>query len=328
MNKTVGDLLREARNKKGLALQNIERSTGIATHNLLAIELDQFSLLEADKLEGYLQTYAQEVDLPYSTLQAAPGFPNFTEPETTPVQEPLPSVAPISVEKQVKANFENIVKNDPAPQPAPGTTAASVNLRRTGGRHNRGSKEKSGGFVKVVISLLLTGALVFAGLTIYKQYVAGTSTKKEAASSSSSSASGSAASKASSSSSSSSTPASSSTTASSSSAPASDTKLAVTGGGDYLEVKATTSTKPVKVELSLSGAEKSWVSMVNSDLGEVGTMLNSEQPKLTATMFDGVTQGILYLGVTKGVTVKINGQTLDMSSLTSTANSTIVINVE
>lgn len=315
MNKTVGDLLREARNKKGLALQNIERSTGIATHNLLAIELDQFSLIEADKLESYLQTYAKEVEVPYASLMTASGFPNFSEPTPAPVQEtvaPVAPVAPISVEKQVKANFETIVKNNPAPQSTP------ANLRRTDGRSGKSGKEKSGGFFKLVVSLLLTAAVLFAGYTLYKQYFANNLTKKDV-SESSTSVSGS---------SSSSTPASSSTTASSSSAPASDTKLAVTGGGDYLEVKATTSTKPVKVELSLSGAEKSWVSMVNSDLGEVGTMLNSEQPKLTATMFDGVTQGILYLGVTKGVTVKINDQTLDMSSLTSTANSTIVINVE
>lgn len=312
MNKTVGDLLREARNKKGLALQNIERSTGIATHNLLAIELDQFSLIEADKLESYLQTYAKEVEVPYASLMAASGFPNFSEPTPAPVQETVAPVAPISVEKQVKANFETIVKNNPAPQSTP------ANLRRTDGRSGKSGKEKSGGFFKLVVSLLLTAAVLFAGYTLYKQYFANNLTKKDVSESSTSASE----------SSSSSIPASSSTTASSSSAPASDTKLAVTGGGDYLEVKATTSTKPVKVELSLSGAEKSWVSMVNSDLGEVGTMLNSEQPKLTATMFDGVTQGILYLGVTKGVTVKINDQTLDMSSLTSTANSTIVINVE
>lgn len=312
MNKTVGDLLREARNKKGLALQNIERSTGIATHNLLAIELDQFSLIETDKLESYLQTYAKEVEVPYASLMAASGFPNFAEPTPAPVQETVAPVAPISVEKQVKANFETIVKNNPAPQSTP------ANLRRTDGRSGKSGKEKSGGFFKLVVSLLLTAAVLFAGYTLYKQYFANNLTKKDVSESSTSASE----------SSSSSTPASSSTTASSSSAPASDTKLAVTGGGDYLEVKATTSTKPVKVELSLSGAEKSWVSMVNSDLGEVGTMLNSEQPKLTATMFDGVTQGILYLGVTKGVTVKINDQTLDMSSLTSTANSTIVINVE
>lgn len=312
MNKTVGDLLREARNKKGLALQNIERSTGIATHNLLAIELDQFSLIEADKLESYLQTYAKEVEVPYASLMTASGFPNFAEPTPAPVQETVAPVAPISVEKQVKANFETIVKNNPAPQSTP------ANLRRTDGRSGKSGKEKSGGFFKLVVSLLLTAAVLFAGYTLYKQYFANNLTKKDVSESSTSASE----------SSSSSTPASSSTTASSSSAPASDTKLAVTGGGDYLEVKATTSTKPVKVELSLSGAEKSWVSMVNSDLGEVGTMLNSEQPKLTATMFDGVTQGILYLGVTKGVTVKINDQTLDMSSLTSTANSTIVINVE
>lgn len=312
MNKTVGDLLREARNKKGLALQNIERSTGIATHNLLAIELDQFSLIEADKLESYLQTYAKEVEVPYASLMEASGFPNFVEPTPAPVQETVAPVAPISVEKQVKANFETIVKNNPAPQSTP------ANLRRTDGRSGKSGKEKSGGFFKLVVSLLLTAAVLFAGYTLYKQYFANNLTKKDVSESSTSASE----------SSSSSIPASSSTTASSSSAPASDTKLAVTGGGDYLEVKATTSTKPVKVELSLSGAEKSWVSMVNSDLGEVGTMLNSEQPKLTATMFDGVTQGILYLGVTKGVTVKINDQTLDMSSLTSTANSTIVINVE
>lgn len=316
MNKTVGDLLREARNKKGLALQNIERSTGIATHNLLAIELDQFSLIEADKLESYLKTYAQEVEVPYSSLMAATGFPDFSEPTPAPVQEPVVPVAPVSVEKQVKANFENIVKNNPAPQATPVSSAASANMRRTGGRSN-----KSGGFFKFVLSLLLLGAIAFAGFTLYKQYFADFLTKKEVASSSSSSSESE---KSSSSSSYSSTSASS--TKPSSSAPAPTTKLVVTGGGEGIDVTVTTSKKPVKIELSLAGSGESWIGVSNSDIG--GVTLNTDNPKVVATLNEGTTQSLIELGVTQGVTIKINDQVLDMSDITSTTSSAINLQIQ
>lgn len=323
MNKTVGDLLREARNKKGLALQTIERSTGIATHNLLAIELDQFSLIDADKLGAYLETYAKEVDLPLATLKAAPGFPATPAPETAVAPAPIavpqasyqqPSVPQPPVQNQPQVAPQPIVTEEKTvEQPAP---VASSNLRRTANRSTKSGKKKSGGFFKLIFGLLLTAALVFAGFTLYKQYFADFLTKKETPASSEVSSSAPA----------SSSTSSSSTAASSAASSAPATKLAVSGGGDGIDVAVTTSKKPVKVEISLSGAEESWVGISNSDLG--GVTLNAENPKAVATLNEGTTQSLIELGITQGVSIKINDQVLDMSAITSTATSSINLNIQ
>lgn len=315
MTKTVGDLLREARNKKGLALQTIERSTGIATHNLLAIELDQFSLIDQDKLEAFLETYAKEVDIPYASLKAAPGFPELSAPAvaSTPEQQPLPTPS-VSVEQpaqpQPAPTLSNRVEEEKTV--AVPTPVAPSNLRRTSGRTKSG-KEKSGGFFKVVVSLLLTAAIIFAGFTVYKQYFANSSaktSKTEKPSSSSSSTS-----------SSSTTPASSKPAE-----PTPTTKLAVTGGGDGINVAVTTSQKPVKIELSYAGSGASWIGVSNSDIG--GVTLNAETPKATAILNEGATQSLIELGVTQGVTIKINDQVLDMSAITNTATSSVSLSIQ
>lgn len=313
MNKTVGDLLREARNKKGLALQTIERSTGVATHNLLAIELDQFTLIEADKLETYLETYAKEVDVPYATLKAAAGFPELSQSEPVetviPVQQPQAQPEP---QPQPSVQPEVTVAQPTSPSPQI-TSVAPSNLRRTSSRSTKSSKEKSGGFFKLVVGLLLTAAIVFVGFTVYKQFFAGDAAKKETVASSSLSSDSETAS---------STPASSSKPAE----PTPTTKLAVTGGGEGINVAVTTSQKPVKIELSYAGTGASWIGVSNSDIG--GVTLNAETPKATAVLNEGATESLIELGVTQGVTIKINNQVLDMSAITNTATSSISLTIQ
>lgn len=313
MNKTVGDLLREARNKKGLALQTIERSTGVATHNLLAIELDQFTLIEADKLETYLETYAKEVDVPYATLKAAAGFPDLSQSEPVetviPVQQPQAQPEP---QPQPSVQPEVTVAQPTSPS-LQITSVAPSNLRRTSSRSTKSSKEKSGGFFKLVVGLLLTAAIVFAGFTVYKQFFAGDAAKKETVASSSLSSDSETAS---------STPASSSKPAE----PTPTTKLAVTGGGEGINVAVTTSQKPVKIELSYAGTGASWIGVSNSDIG--GVTLNAETPKATAVLNEGATESLIELGVTQGVTIKINDQVLDMSAITNTATSSISLTIQ
>ncbi|MGT2896093.1 helix-turn-helix domain-containing protein [Streptococcus entericus] len=307
MNKTTGDLLREARTKKGLALQTIERSTGIATHNLLAIELDQFSLIDADKLEQYLRTYAEAVDLDFASL----GF------ETT--EEPVAEVASQveQVEEPFKvSSFDELVKSeDPDYVPSPVT---STTLRRSG-RNSHSQKSSSGKgnrFLGPILTLLGLATLIFAGFMLYKNYLADfltakTNTANETVASVST------------------TPSSSevSTTPSESTPPAPATQLAVTGGGEAITVAVTTAQKPIKVELSLSGAERSWVALSNSDIAG-GVTLSSEQPTYTATLTEGATQAVLEMGITEGVTIKVNGQELDKTALTSTAYSIVTFNIQ
>lgn len=303
MTKTVGDLLREARNKKGLALQTIERSTGIATHNLLAIELDQFSLIEEAQLESYLRTYAQAVDVDYDGLLRETGF---SLASSNPVETKLASEPQVTPEAIIK---DTLAKQE---KPSQVSKPAASNLRRASGRSAKASKESSGGFFKLVVGLLLVAAVVFSGFTLYKQYIADDSSKKETVASSSASDS------------SSSTPASS--TQPSSSAPAPATKLEVSGGGDALAVKVKSTQKPIKIEVSLSGQERSWIGISNSDLG--GVTLTPEEPKAVATLTEGTTQSLIELGITQGVSIKINDQVLDMSAITSTATSAISLTIE
>lgn len=118
------------------------------------------------------------------------------------------------------------------------------------------------------------------------------------------------------------------TVVSSAAVPEVTTQLMVTGGGEAIDVAVVTTQKPVKITISLSGAERSWVGLSNSDLGEGGTILSSEQTSYTATIKEGSTQAVLSLGITQGVTIKVNDQLLDISAITSTATSTITFNIQ
>ena len=132
----------------------------------------------------------------------------------------------------------------------------------------------------------------------------------------------------SSSSSSSSTPESSSTSESSSSEEKS-LKMETEGGGSNLTVNLSNVTDSLTVDISLAGADSSWVSVSNSEAGDAGTLLSSTGvSSYSATLPAGTKTSVITLGVTAGVNVSINGQAVDTSALTSTTLSYITINIQ
>lgn len=307
MKKTVGDLLREARNKKGLALQTIERSTGVATHHLLAIELDQFSLIEPEQFDACLRAYAEAVDLNYDDLRQDCDI-QTAEAFEEPAPKPVTSFDDLVAETQPEY----------VPQPLPSRSARrysrSERNQHASPRTAKKSKKKSI-LPLVILGLLGLAALSYGGLKLYEIYgnsnkqVAPASEKKVAESTSASTTEASSAAE--------STP------------EVTGPELTVTGGGEAVEVLVAGANTPLKVEISVAGeGVSSWVALTNSDLGEGGTTLSPEQPSYTATMIDGATEGLLTLGVTQGVTVKIDGKELDLSAVTSAATSFITIKIQ
>ena len=84
----------------------------------------------------------------------------------------------------------------------------------------------------------------------------------------------------------------------------------------------------VEISISLAGAESSWVSVTNSEAGDGGTLLTSNDNSLTTKLLSGTTSSVITLGVTAGVTVTINGQAVDLSNLASTSVSYITLNIK
>ncbi|MBM7641897.1 helix-turn-helix domain-containing protein [Streptococcus loxodontisalivarius] len=125
--------------------------------------------------------------------------------------------------------------------------------------------------------------------------------------------------------------ASSSSEVSSSSEDSTKPKLTVQKSSDGYNL-AVTLTNPsstgIPVIVSLSGATSSWFSVTNSDLDDSGVTLNSSRTNYTATLTDGATSSVITLGVTKDVTVFIDNQVVDLSSLTSDGISYITLTIE
>lgn len=104
--------------------------------------------------------------------------------------------------------------------------------------------------------------------------------------------------------------------------------LSVEGGGDTLTVTAKNMSQPITIEVSLDGALEAWFSVTNADIDEAGIILGEGYPSHTVTLQEGVSNAVISLGSADGVSVKIGGQTVDLSSLSATDASYITLNIE
>lgn len=69
--KTVGSMLREARETKGLTVAHIERATKIRAKFLEAIEADDYSMLPSQAYaKGFVKNYAEFLGVPAATILA------------------------------------------------------------------------------------------------------------------------------------------------------------------------------------------------------------------------------------------------------------------
>lgn len=309
---TIGEILREARVAKHLTLEDVEEKAAIPSPHLLALELEQFKLIPKDKVETYLQQYGEAVELDTADL-----LEKYHEQEVGSSDEEQEEHVVEST-----TNIESIVKT---PQDETISIAKSVSDDSIiiGSRSSRyKGKEKTNSYLPIVmLCLVALGILTFVSFVTWNQLQ---SDSKNASTSYSVVHSSSATTTDSTSSES-----ASSTSESSSSKEDTSLKMSTEGSGNSLTVNLSNVTDSLTVEISLSGANSSWVSVTNSESNDSGTLLSSTgTTSYTAVLPSGTTSSLITLGVTEGVTVTIDGQEVDTSALTSTALSYITINIQ
>lgn len=341
--KSLGEVLRESRVGKNITLDDIESKTGISSHYLLAMELDQFKIIPEEKFDQYLKDYADIVELDFITLKrryhyqvnakkksdtksvteiveeklsqkrlrekmATGGmpYPHYTSTPPKKTQETL--VIPV---KTVGLDSKTLVKaaipaasqfkNDDRLVPK----KANVSRSRRYDNGDRSKKSIVPAFILCLVALAIIGVIFFG---VWKQFEKGQRAKEAEMTLLEASKKSKAASK------------------ESSSEP--QTQITTEGADNYLVATVTKSKETVDITVSLTDAESSWISLTNSEIGESGTTLTQESPTYTTTLPADVTESLLTLGITKGVSVTVDGQPLDLSALTSTDLSYITFKIQ
>lgn len=323
---SLGELLRETRVGKNITLDEIEAKTGISSHYLLAMELDQFKIIPEEKFGHFLKQYADIVGLDFDSLKRLYQLQVSFKKETG-----TPSVTQIVEEKLSKKRLQENSYSETIAQPEtlviPVKTSLSstksaptashfkaTDHRRTRetsasrlSRYGNSAKTKKSAFPSALLGLIavaIVGVVVFA---VWKQFDKGQKAKEAEMSFLKSSQS-------------------SHSTASSSSEP--KTVITTEGAENYLIANITKSKEAVDVTVSLTDAESSWISLTNSEIGEAGMTLTKDNPSYSTTLPAETTESLLTLGVTKGVSVAIDGQPLDLSAMTSTDISYITLKIQ
>ena len=310
---TIGEILREARVAKHLTLEEVEEKTAIPSPHLLALELEQFKLIPKDKIETYLQQYSEAVELDTADL-----LEKYHEQEVDSSDEEQEE----HVVESTTTNTESIAKT-PQDETISIAKSASDDSFIIGSRSSRyKGKEKTNSYLPIVmLCLVALGILAFVSFVTWNQLQSDSnneSTSYSVVHSSSSTTTDSTSSES-----------SSSTSESSSSEKDTSLKMSTEGSGNSLTVNLSNVTDSLTVEISLSGADSSWVSVTNSESNDSGTLLSSTgTTSYTAVLPSGTTSSLITLGVTEGVTVTIDGQEVDTSALTSTTLSYITINIQ
>lgn len=301
----MGDLLREARVQKKLSLEDIEKQTKIPQHYLLAMELDQFNILPQEKLDPYLKDYTAAVGLNLADLMTSQQGP---EEKLNTQEEKIDTVIlPKTHEFETPEKDESIKTLEISQSPSPITSTRSSRYR---------TKESKPSYLPIISLCFATLAILsFVFYTVWQQTKQSNQTKTSdysVVSSTSSQVS----------------EESSSTSETPTSSSENQTTLTTTGSGDSLSVNVENANNDVEISISLAGAESSWVSVTNSEAGDGGTLLTSNDNSLTTKLLSGTTSSVITLGVTAGVTVTINGQVVDLSNLASTSVSYITLNIK
>ena len=309
---TVGEILREARVAKHLTLEDVEEKAAIPSPHLLALELEQFKLIPKDKVETYLQQYGEAVELDTADL-----LEKYHEQEVGSSDEEQEEHVVEST-----TNIESIVKT-PQDETISIAKSASDDSFIIGSRSSRyKGKEKTNSYLPIVmLCLVALGILAFVSFVTWNQLQSDSnnaSTSYSVVHSSSSTTTDSTSSES-----------SSSTSESSSSEEDTSLKMSTEGSGNSLTVNLSNVTDSLTVEIRLSVADRSWLSVTNSESNDSGTLLSSTgTTSYTAVLPSGTTSSLITLGVTEGVTVTIDGQEVDTSALASTTLSYITINIQ
>ena len=305
---TIGDILRESRVAQHLTLEEVEEKTSISSSYLLALELEQFQLIPENQIEDFIQKYGECVHLDTADLLAKYRKQRAAKLVKEDKKAPAPKQAAPTYKTETPTSTQRVSQNVRTDDMVVGSRSS---------RHK--NEEVTASYIPIILlSLVALGILAFVSLVTWNQLQSDRRTantdysvvySKSSTSSSSSSES----------------------TSTSTSSSSSDNKLKMTteGGGSNLTVNLSNVPDTVTVDISLSGADSSWVSVTNSASGDSGVLLSSTgTTSYSATLASGTKSSVITLGVTKGVTVTINGQKVDTSAITSTTLSYITLNIQ
>ncbi|HFI0076445.1 TPA: helix-turn-helix domain-containing protein [Streptococcus suis] len=285
--KSIGEVLRAARENRGWNLNDVQRITKIQAKYLQALEYNDFEYIpDKDYIESFLVTYAEALDLDAAVL--------------------LDAYKKNSLVMYYEEGEEEEL---------------STELKR---RYKLRKKNKKDSFLPLFYLLLAAGLMIiFVTFVIHSRMKQASVFSNQSTSYSVSQQAVSSSSAATSESSSNET--SNSTTTSSSinsSSTASTSKISVTGSGENIIATVSKVTYPVDITLTAKNTT-SWVSLTESTLSG-GVTLTPSNPTATTKIEDGVSSSILVLGVVKGVDITIAGQPLDTSALTTETGSVIL----
>ncbi|MEX2804671.1 helix-turn-helix domain-containing protein [Streptococcus sp. H31] len=320
-NKTIGEILKDARIRQGLSLEDVEAKTDIPSHHLLALELDQFNLIPDEKTLNYIQRYGETVDLhPIALKQQYREQIQHQESETDHFAEPVVLKDAFNAEEAVPKEIEEIAETDSQstetvisntdkePELSTGTeTKTSFANRSRRYDYDDESYDEPSRWPIIILSLVAILILLFVGYTVWHQLQGNRQTSQASQYWSVSS---------------------STEQETTSVSTDSQATLSVEGSGRALTAYLSNASDPVEIVVSLSGAESSWFYVSNSEMSEDGVTLNSATPSYTVSLPASTATATITLSVVQGVTITVDGQVLDTSALTGSDLSYITLNIQ
>ncbi|TWT11077.1 RodZ family helix-turn-helix domain-containing protein [Streptococcus sp. sy004] len=289
---SIGELLRQARTKKGYDLEQIAELSEVPRHYLLAMEMDQFKLLPQESVNSFIEQYAEVVDLDGVSL--IHGYRNMKLSQQQS-QEKVDFTKKDTDSKSSQKSL-GIVKRDTVEE----VVATETIVETRSSRHKDEKKSYLPFLTLLALSLAIVGFLAYITWQQMQNNLTPTTQPSYSMVSSSSSESESSASA--------STEASAST---------SQPSLTTTGGEDNLEVALSNPSSEVVISFQLVEGEESWVAAYTDQLGEQGALLTPDNLEYQVTLPQDVVSTVLTLGNAQGLAVTIDGQKLDLSALTS-----------
>jgi len=280
--KSIGEVLRSARESRSWNLIDVQRMTKIQAKYLQALEYNDFEYIpDSNYIESFLVTYADALELDSAVLLDA-----------------------------YKKNSLVIYYEEGEEE------ELSTELKR---RYKLRKKNKKDSFLPLFYLLLAAGLMIIfvtfvihsrmKQISLFSNQSTSYSVTRQVTNSSSSIASTSTSGSVIEESSSNSSGSTSSSTTSASE------MIQVTGSGESISATVSKFTYPIDITVTADNTT-SWISLSDTTLSG-GVTLTPDNPSATTKIEEGVSSATLVLGVVKGVTITIGGQKLDTSALTT-----------
>ncbi|MFC3932485.1 helix-turn-helix domain-containing protein [Streptococcus dentapri] len=274
--KSIGEYLRDTRLAKGLTVEHIADELDIPLQYITVMELNQFRFAREGKINTYLESYGNFLGLDSDLLLEGYKNPNF-EIEVGEVEEDESADESSSEEKERKSDKAKI-------------------KRKKWSRSDRfDHNEVPSRLPLAILSLLSIGIIGIIGFIIYIQI---TDENKVAALPSSSLSQRQV------------------NPNSSGSSSSNESKLTTKANGSNMSVKLSDdNNSETVVEISQTSELENMISVTNSNLDKKGYTLNGSSQSVTATLNSEADISVITLSTTNDMTVKINGENVDLSGL-------------